>query len=96
MDWTAPLDHYCERVGPGFRAEPVNALTNGVFLIVAAGFAFSLAVVFRTLDHPACDSLPLGTHFLWHRLNAVSVGLALLAAERAGPRRLGGARDAEA
>ncbi|MBD9650062.1 ceramidase domain-containing protein [Ensifer sp. ENS09] len=27
---------YCERVGPGFWAEPFNALTNAAFLIAAA------------------------------------------------------------
>jgi hypothetical protein len=35
MDWTKPLDLYCERVDPGFWAEPVNALSNGAFLIAA-------------------------------------------------------------
>lgn len=29
------LDFYCERVGPGFWAEPVNALTNAAFLLAA-------------------------------------------------------------
>jgi hypothetical protein len=36
MDLTAPVDIYCERLGPGFWAEPVNALTNLAFLIAAA------------------------------------------------------------
>ena len=35
-DWTAPLDHYCERVGPGFWAEPFNTFSNAAFLIAAA------------------------------------------------------------
>jgi len=35
MDWTAPIDIYCERLGPGFWAEPVNALTNAAFVIAA-------------------------------------------------------------
>ena len=29
------IDNYCERIGPGFWAEPVNALTNAAFLIAA-------------------------------------------------------------
>lgn len=29
------MDHYCERMGPGFWAEPFNALTNLAFLIAA-------------------------------------------------------------
>ena len=35
MDWTAQIDGYCERLGPGFWAEPLNALTNLAFLIAA-------------------------------------------------------------
>ncbi len=35
MDWTAQIDSYCERLGPGFWAEPVNAITNGAFLCAA-------------------------------------------------------------
>ena len=30
------MDRHCERVGPGFWAEPFNALTNAAFLIAAA------------------------------------------------------------
>jgi len=41
MDWSAPVDLYCERLGPSFWAEPVNAVTNASFLI-AAGAAFHL------------------------------------------------------
>ena len=29
------IDLYCERLGPGLLAEPVNALTNGAFLLAA-------------------------------------------------------------
>ena len=35
MDWNAQIDGYCERVDFSFWAEPVNALTNAAFLIVA-------------------------------------------------------------
>lgn len=35
MDFTAQVDGYCERLDPGFWAEPINAVTNGGFLIVA-------------------------------------------------------------
>lgn len=37
-------------------------------LAIAAVFALSLAC--RTLDAGLCPSLPMGTHFLWHVLNA--------------------------
>ncbi len=36
MDWTAAADIYCERLGDGFWAEPINALTNLAFPIAAA------------------------------------------------------------
>jgi hypothetical protein len=29
------IDLYCERLGPGLTAEPINALTNGAFLVAA-------------------------------------------------------------
>lgn len=35
MDWTRQLDGYCERLGPGFWAEPLNAVTNAAFLLAA-------------------------------------------------------------
>lgn len=35
MDWTAYVDNYCERLEPGFWGEPINALTNLAFIIVA-------------------------------------------------------------
>lgn len=35
MDWSAPIDIYCERMGPEFWAEPINAITNAAFLIAA-------------------------------------------------------------
>lgn len=30
-----PIDLYCERVDPGFWAEPLNAVTNGAFVLAA-------------------------------------------------------------
>ena len=33
MDWSAPLDLYCERLGPGFLAEPLNAFSNVSFIL---------------------------------------------------------------
>lgn len=35
MDWTRQVDGYCERLDPSFWAEPINAVTNGAFLVVA-------------------------------------------------------------
>ncbi|HMA70575.1 MAG TPA: ceramidase domain-containing protein [Xanthobacteraceae bacterium] len=36
MDWSSPIDLYCERDDASFWAEPTNALTNAAFLIAAA------------------------------------------------------------
>lgn len=41
MDWTASVDLYCERIGAGFWAEPVNALTNLAFVFAAIWGAVS-------------------------------------------------------
>lgn len=35
MDWTAPIDAYCERLDATFWSEPVNAVTNAAFLVAA-------------------------------------------------------------
>lgn len=42
MDWGAAVDIYCERLGPGFAAEPLNALSNFGFFAVA-GWGWRLA-----------------------------------------------------
>jgi hypothetical protein len=36
MDWSEPVDLYCERTDASFWSEPVNALSNAAFLIAAA------------------------------------------------------------
>jgi hypothetical protein len=43
------VDIYCERLGPGLWAEPINALTNAAFFI-AAFFAYKLAQQNKKLD----------------------------------------------
>ncbi|WP_298919937.1 ceramidase domain-containing protein [uncultured Roseobacter sp.] len=35
MDWMRYIDGYCERMGPEYWAEPVNALTNLAFIVSA-------------------------------------------------------------
>ncbi len=44
-----------------------RGLATGAGLLV-------LSLVFRTLDEPLCGVWPVGTHFLWHLLNAVMLG----------------------
>jgi Ceramidase len=51
MDWYRQIDAYCERLGPGFWAEPLNAATNAAFFLAAlAGLV--LARRERRLDAP--------------------------------------------
>lgn len=42
-------------------------------LAIGAGI-LTLSLIFRTLDQPLCDQVLIGTHFLWHILNAVMLG----------------------
>jgi hypothetical protein len=51
MDWTRPIDAYCERLGPGLWAEPLNAATNAAFFL-AALVALVLARRAGRLDGP--------------------------------------------
>lgn len=79
MDWTRAIDAYCERMGPEFWAEPINAVTNLAFLVgavwvwprtagrgrVLAGIVFAIGVgsfLFHTFAQPwaaALDVLPI-------------------------------------
>jgi hypothetical protein len=55
-------------------------------LLVAATLAFLAALTFRTIDLRVCAAFPLGTHFLWHLLNGLMVGLVLMVMLRSDPR----------
>lgn len=35
MGWLEQVDGYCERLGPGYWAEPLNAVSNAAFLVAA-------------------------------------------------------------
>lgn len=39
MDWSRYIDNYCERLEPGFWAEPLNAVSNGAFVLAAIAAA---------------------------------------------------------
>lgn len=79
-DWTRPVDIYCERLGPGFWAEPVNALTNAAFL-AAALWAWRYAAKHERRD-PTIATLAvlLGAigvgSFLFHTVATAWSGLA--------------------
>lgn len=57
----------------------------GLWLLGAAA-VFIVSLTFRALDSHACDSFATGTHFMWHILNAVVLGLLMLAYLRHGVR----------
>lgn len=66
------IDLYCERIGPAFWSEPVNALTNLAF-VVAAYFAWRLARGTQMLNAPVWWLITLilaigAGSFLFHTL----------------------------
>ena len=72
MDWLAAVDIYCERTGPGFWAEPANALSNAAFVLASLWGALTA----RRLGNRAADAwmliglaaaIGLGS-FLFHTL----------------------------
>jgi hypothetical protein len=50
-----------------------RAPATGRGLLISAALV-SLSLSLRSLDMPLCGALPLGTHFLWHLLNALLLG----------------------
>jgi hypothetical protein len=69
-------------IGSGRRDRPA---AQGLALAAAI---FAVSLTFRTVDRAVCAAVPLGTHFLWHLLNACALWLLLRTAIFAG----GGAR----
>ncbi len=70
MNWTRQIDGYCERLGPGYWAEPLNAATNAAF-ILAAVVGLWLALRSGRLDGPVAwliaVTFAVGTgSFLFH------------------------------
>lgn len=45
--------------------------------VLAATVAFTVSLVFRSLDRALCDLFPAGTHFIWHIMNGAMIGLLL-------------------
>ncbi|MDH3235998.1 MAG: hypothetical protein OEQ29_20940 [Alphaproteobacteria bacterium] len=68
--------------GGSYLAALVAMLSIGLYLrfrkhhpagspLLTATGVFTISLTLRTLDHPLCETIPTGTHFLWHMLNAV-------------------------
>lgn len=51
----------------------LRATATGQGLLVGAGI-LCVSLGFRMLDWSICDVFPIGTHFLWHILNAAMLG----------------------
>ena len=51
------------------RRGGVMVVAVACLAVAAAILAVSISV--RSLDLAVCETLPIGTHFLWHLLNAV-------------------------
>lgn len=49
-------------------------------LLALAGAVFAASLTMRSIDGPLCGALPLGTHWLWHLLNALVLYTLLRAA----------------
>ena len=41
--------------------------------LLTAGVLFAASIALRIADLPLCGAFPLGTHFLWHILNAAVI-----------------------
>jgi len=54
--------------------------------LLAAAAVFTLSLTFRSLDQRLCAVWPLGTHFMWHILNGVVLGVLLTGWLRHGAR----------
>jgi hypothetical protein len=87
----AALTCFAALLGLGFAPrgdEPASRNRTGWRLAVAAA-TFLLSLSFRTIDRDVCPSIPTGTHFLWHLLNACVLWLllrtAILARREAAP-----------
>ena len=41
-------------------------------------FILLISVILRSIDHKLCSNLSLGTHFLWHILNSIVLGVSII------------------
>jgi hypothetical protein len=61
-----------------FKGCPAGWYVLGAFPV------FLVAIVFRMADPMVCAGFPLGTHFLWHVFDGLTLGILLAAAARYG------------
>jgi hypothetical protein len=58
----------------------VSGMRDAGRALLTAACVFALSLLFRSIDDTVCTRMPAGTHFLWHVLNALMLGLLLKAA----------------
>lgn len=46
---------------------------NSYRYYIQALIIFTISLTFRTVDQSICDIMPIGTHFIWHLLNATTL-----------------------
>lgn len=63
------------------RADPAGSW------LLAAGVVFAVSLTARAIDYPLCADFPIGTHWVWHMLNAVVLGTLTMAVIRHGRQR---------
>ena len=51
-----------------------NRLPSAARGLAIGAAILTLSLTFRSLDMPACEAFPLGTHFMWHILNGIMLG----------------------
>ena len=72
VDWCTQAQVATSRgFGCGRRNEHTWHVARGLALGAAL---LALSITFRALDGPLCAAWPIGTHFLWHLLNAAMLG----------------------
>lgn len=49
---------------------------GGAYLLAAAG-TFFVSLLFRSIDNAVCSGFAVGTHFLWHVLNAMVLAMSV-------------------
>ncbi len=98
---TVPLFQQIPGLGSsaGYAPVPLLILIYAILLRnrapdTAKGLALGAAILivsilFRAVDEPFCAQIPLGTHFMWHILNAIMLGWMIEVYRRAMTRPVG-------
>lgn len=68
----------------GWLAQRRHPATRYLFWAVAV---FAVSATFRSVDFAVCDVFPAGTHFLWHTLNGLLLGILAASAAIHGGKR---------